>query len=161
MHGNGTRLVLRVDVIQHQAFQVPVKDDPNQFRILIDDRAAGISANNVRCVHKVQRRVRIDIVPVLEPTFRQREWRLVLVVLRMFVRAAQSRCPGQLLCAFLVSINDSECEAQCKGSVRVQSCPKHRKPGLGDFRVGLPLNFSYLLVANFPKAPRLRIDHLG
>src|SRR5216683_5233236 len=54
MDGDGARQLIGVGVIQHQRFNVPVKNDSYEFPLAIDHRAAGVASDDVGRAHEVE-----------------------------------------------------------------------------------------------------------
>lgn len=54
------RLLVGIDVVQYQRLNVAVEDDPHQFASPVYDRAARVSADDIRGIDEIEGRGKIQ-----------------------------------------------------------------------------------------------------
>ena len=96
MHRNGppTFGLVDVHVTIGQLLQIAVEIQPDNLRVAIDDRAAGVPADDVRRVHTIEGRGQVQLVFALDPARWQVKRRLVVVLRRSPVETVEGRFKG-------------------------------------------------------------------
>src|ERR1041385_7444764 len=82
IHGSGMSkggLFVDVNEIEYEAVDVAVENEADDLGVFVDDRAAGIPANDVSGANKIHRRAEVEFGFALDPRFRNVEGRLVVV----------------------------------------------------------------------------------
>ena len=89
MHRYRAGHLLREHEVEHERLDIAVEDNADHLGVLVDHRAAGVSADDVRGRNEVERRPHVEPALALVPARRQVERRLVLVLLRALVEPSE------------------------------------------------------------------------
>ena len=124
--------MIGVDEVAHQPVAIAVEVDAHEFSRAIEHRAAGVAADGVRGRDEVERRRQIEFVLAIEPTFRQVERLMILLLLGPIVHLAKRRRVAELDAVHVVAPHGAEREPQREGGVGSDG----RADRLGNCRTG-------------------------
>jgi hypothetical protein len=83
MRTDGACFLVRIDVVEHQGLDVPIKNNSDEFALPINDRASGIASDDVSRADEIEWRGEIELRPPLLPYCG--EFELVFVLMRFGV----------------------------------------------------------------------------
>ena len=90
-HGHGSGLFFGVDKVPHQRLNVAVEDQADDLGFLVDDRTAGVAADDVGHADEVELRLEIELALAVDPALRQFERIAVLGRFRLGVEPFEGR----------------------------------------------------------------------
>src|SRR5262249_36190948 len=128
-----------VDEVAHQAVAVAVEVDSDELPLSIEDGAAGVPADGVRCRDEVERRVEIELVLAVEPALGQIERRVKILLPGPGEHSPEGRGIGELDAIDFVALHGAEREAKREGGVRGDGGAEFLESNLGNLGVGLSL----------------------
>src|SRR6516164_10021130 len=112
MYRDSASLLLGVEKVCDQRLHVPIENDADKLSSPINDRAAGITPNNVGCANEIERSGEIQIFFGPGPTFRQLERWFVLVLGRTFKKASECSFELDLFSFLFIALQSAECQPQ-------------------------------------------------
>src|ERR1039458_3412773 len=116
---DGSRLLLGVEIRIRQAFQVAIEDYAHQFTRAVDRWTAVISAADIACAYKVQRRDQVQQRLAVQPAL----WHLVgtLVVPAIVQTAKCRRIRLRDAGAVRITSDQAEFHTRCGRSIGILS----------------------------------------